>query len=199
MNTQISLFDEMLDAGIHPEIYFELLEQNATMQHDESTMTEDERNHARFYPINFQRTSRILNTLPVSTGIAEKIKRQEKQFWLVITEPWCGDSSQSLPVMAKLAELNPNIDFRIILRDKNPDIMNQFLTNGTKSIPLLIIFDENGNQIGKWGPRPKDAVKLFAEGKAQGLVKDDILVNLHAWYGKNKGQQIQEEIAELLG
>lgn len=199
MIAEKSLLNRLLEVGLEPQKYFSILEENAKKEHDLTTMTEDEVLHAKFYPINFQRTSRILNTLEIRPEISNKIKTIQKQYWMVITETWCGDSSQSLPIITKLAEQNSNIVFKIILRDSYPEIMDQFLTNGTKSIPILLVLDEKGNLLGKWGPRPKDAIKLFAEGKAKGMVKDDILQELHLWYGRNRGEQIQQEILDMLG
>ena len=53
---------------------------------------------------------------------------------MVITEDWCGDALYNVPVLAKLVEGNPNIELRVFLRDKNPDLMDQYLNKG--HVPL---------------------------------------------------------------
>ncbi len=74
---------------------------------------------------------------------------------LVITEDWCGDALYNVPVLGKLVEGNPNIEMRIFLRDKNPDLMDQYLNQGMfRSIPVFACFDENMNEIARFIERP---------------------------------------------
>ena len=93
--------------------------------------------------------------------------------------------------------LNSNIDLRILLRDENPDIMDIYLTNGTRSIPKLVAFDENGNQLFEWGPRPKEAQRLIDQWKGEGIVKPELYEKLHLWYGRNRGKELEEEFLEI--
>ncbi len=149
--------------------------------------------------LNLQRSTRIMKTYKVSDNLKEEIKKiNEPQTWMVITENWCGDSAQNLPYLALMAEENPNINFRIILRDSNPDIMDQFLTNGTRSIPILIAFDINGNKLFRWGARPKVVQELFLQWKAEGIVGPELYEKLHLWYARNKGQAIESEFLDIL-
>lgn len=74
---------------------------------------------------------------------------------LVITEDWCGDALYNLPVLARLVEGNPNVEMRVFLRDKNPDLMNQYLNQGMyRSIPVFAFFDEQMNEIARFIERP---------------------------------------------
>ena len=75
---------------------------------------------------------------------------------LVIAEDWCGDASNTVPIMAKLADAAPGLELRVILRDQNPEVMDQYLTNGTRSIPIVIVLDEDFQELGHWGPRPTE-------------------------------------------
>ena len=161
----------------------------------------DEKARKRFETkrLNLQRSVRIMKTYRVSDNLKEEIKKiNEPQTWMVITENWCGDSAQNLPYLALMAEENPNIKFLIILRDSNPDIMDQFLTNGTKSIPVLVAFDTNGNEIFRWGARPKEVQELFIKWKTEGIVKPELYEKLHLWYARNKGQAIEGEFLNIL-
>jgi hypothetical protein len=118
---------------------------------------------------------------------------------MVITEDWCGDSAQNLPIFASLASLNKNIDLRIVLRDENPDIMNHYLTNGiSRSIPILVVFDKSGNELFRWGPRPEEARELVDELKSQGYEKKEFLEKLHLWYARNRGKNTETELTDSL-
>jgi len=97
-----------------------------------------------------------------------------------------------------MAALNANIDLRLILRDENLDIMDEYLTNGGRSIPRLVVFDQTGQDIGNWGPRPAEAQVIFKEAKDAGLEKVDILKNLHLFYGRNRGAALEDEFRVLL-
>jgi len=149
--------------------------------------------------LNLQRSARIMKTYRVDGDLKEEIKKiNETQLWMVITENWCGDSAQNLPYLALIAEENSNIDFKIILRDSNPDIMDQYLTNGTRSIPLLVAFDHSGNELFRWGPRPKVIQEQFLKWKAEGIISPELYEKLHLLYARNKGEAIESEFLEIL-
>ena len=118
--------------------------------------------------------------------------------WLIITEGWCGDAAQNIPVIEKIAAACSGIETRYILRDENPELMDKVLTNGARSIPKLIAIDrKTENILGTWGPRPEAAQKLFAEQKSNGVEKSAILENIQRWYLADRGRSLQHEIAEL--
>lgn len=148
--------------------------------------------------LNFQRSLRIEKSYDVSDELKNAVESvNEKQLWMVITEPWCGDSAQTLPYIGKIAAMNPNIDLRILPRDENPDIMDTYLTNGTRSIPKLVAFDGEGNELFVWGPRPKEAQRLINQWKGEGIVKPELYEKLHLWYGRNRGKELEEEFLEI--
>jgi Thioredoxin len=79
----------------------------------------------------------------------------EKLNVLVITEDWCGDALYNFPVLARMVEGNPNVEMRVFLRDKNPDLMNQYLNQGIyRSIPVFVFFDETMNELARFIERP---------------------------------------------
>lgn len=159
----------------------------------------EDRELYNYKKLNRQRSERIEKNFIPSKQLIRAIKEiNKKQLWMVITETWCGDSAQNLPYIAKIALQNPNINFRILLRDSNPDIMNLYLTNGTKSIPKLIAFDEDGNESFIWGPRPKEAQELIMKWKSEGIVKPELYEKLHLWYGRNRGKELEKEFIEIL-
>lgn len=149
--------------------------------------------------LNYRRSLRIQKTYEVPGPLRMALGRiKEAQLWMVLTEPWCGDSAQCLPYIAAFAACNPRIDLRILLRDQNPDIMDLYLTQGKRGIPKLVAFSEDGRELFQWGPRPKEAAQLFLEERAAGRSKEEIFPNLHLWYARDHGRAIEREFAELL-
>lgn len=128
--------------------------------------------------------------------IISKIRSPRK--WLILTEGWCGDSAQNLPIIEKIARLNQNIEVRYLLRDENPHIMNEYLTNGGQSIPIMIILNDQFEEMGRWGPRPRPMQELLMQTKQGLLTKDEYNLQLHTWYARDKNQTIQQELGELL-
>ena len=149
--------------------------------------------------LNLHRSLRIGRTLFLTEGQNGLLDRLERdQLWLVLTEPWCGDSAQCLPIIALLAARNPVVELRILLRDENLDIMDQYLTEGKRSIPLLVSFAADGEEIFRWGPRPAEAQTIFSAARNEGLDKPAILERLHLWYGRNRGRALLAELIPLL-
>jgi len=151
--------------------------------------------------LNDRRMNRWDKTLKIPADIQEKITQVGKKLvFLVLTESWCGDASPSLPVMNKIASLSENIELRVVLRDENLELMNQFLTNSSMSIPKLIIIDNDSEEVlADWGPRPSVATKMVEEYKAEhGKLTPEFKQDLQVWYNKDKGQNTLEDIVALL-
>lgn len=149
--------------------------------------------------LNLHRSQRIARTWQPSGELVSLLQIiTEPEQWLVLTEPWCGDSAQCLPCVAVMAEQQPNIGLHILPRDANLDIMDQFLTGGKRSIPIVVMFDAAGREVGRWGPRPAAAQFEFDAAKAGGLGKPEILERLHLWYGRDRGRAVDAEFCTLL-
>jgi hypothetical protein len=150
--------------------------------------------------LNVQRMHRVEKTIEVLPEVKEQlIGVNRPQTWLVLSEGWCGDAAQSLPVMKALADLNPNIGLRVLLRDENPELIDQYLTNGiARSIPKLIAVDPTtGSVLFTWGPRPMVLQETFYGMRSEGLPYDVIKEELQRWYNKDKTVTIQRELATL--
>jgi len=192
------MLKEFLDRSISFSEYLGLID---TLLADGKTtgpnQSESMTNYAR---LNRQRMSRIGKTLELEPELADELASLELDMtWLVITEGWCGDAAQNIPVIEKLAGANHRIKTRYILRDENPELMDQFLTAGARSIPKLIAIDNaSGDVLGTWGPRPEAAQAYFREMKAAGLEKALINENMQRWYLADRGRSVQSELAELL-
>ncbi|HWK02961.1 MAG TPA: thioredoxin family protein [Puia sp.] len=150
--------------------------------------------------LNQQRMHRLEKTIVLLPEVKSSILSISRpQTWLVLTEGWCGDAAQSLPVMQALVSLNPLIRLRMLLRDENLELMDQYLTNGvSRSIPKLIAMDTDSlTELFTWGPRPAPLQQLFYRMKADGMDYDPIKEELQRWYNTDKTATIQREIAGL--
>jgi hypothetical protein len=157
--------------------------------------------YINYTKLNESRMHRLDKTIEVTQETKALLENLSKEYiWLVISETWCGDAAQVVPVINKMAEVASKIDLRIVLRDENEDLMNLFLTNGTKSIPKLIIIEkETGEVIGDFGPRPTQAKQLIIDYKAaHGVVDETAKIELQKWYLADKGVSIQNEICALI-
>jgi Thioredoxin len=177
--------------------YMELMKDQAAA--DPEGMAPEDAEKVEYTKLNLHRSGRIGRTWRPTeelTALADRI--DSPQVWMVLTEPWCGDSAQCLPAIATLAAGNPLVDLRIVLRDQNLEIMDQFLTNGTRSIPQLVILTAAGEMLTQWGPRPAEAQNVFDEAKHAGLEKPQIQEKLHLWYGRDRGRALDQEFIGLL-
>lgn len=165
-----------------------------------STGPDQSEDFVNYTKLGDARMRRLDKTVKISEEIQAVVKSvSTKKTWLVITESWCGDAAHALPVINKMADLNDNIDLKIVLRDENVALMNQFLTNGGMSIPKLIQIKDDA-VTATWGPRPSTATVLVNDFKeAHGGLTPEFKESLQVWYNKDKGQTIASDIASLLG
>jgi hypothetical protein len=117
---------------------------------------------------------------------------------LVIAEDWCGDASNTIPVLAKWADRTPGLELRLLRRDEHPDVMDRYLTNGARAIPVVIVLDEAFEEIGHWGPRPEELQSWVMEYR-QTLEKKELYPQVRRWYARDRGDTTIREIADLVG
>lgn len=125
-------------------------------------------------------------------------KLDQAQHWIIISEPWCGDASHNVPFLVKMAELNPLITYDIQLRDAEPFLIDDYLTNGGKAIPKMVVRNYQGEDLFVWGPRPEKAQELFLELKEKNADFEQQKIALQEWYNENKGLDIQKEVCALI-
>ena len=150
--------------------------------------------------LNDKRMDRLDKTLKISDETLNSIQNLKDELtFLVISEGWCGDAAQVVPIINKISETSGKIDLKIVFRDENEALMNLFLTNGNKSIPKIILVDRDYNIISSWGPRPSIATKMVLAYKAKnGILDAEFKKNLQIWYNKDKGNNTQQDIVKLL-
>ena len=188
----------------------ELLEKGTTTNNDSRPEI------LKYTNMNMYRMNRLDQTTRVNENVRDalfSLSSNHKYYWIILTESWCGDASQSIPVMNKIAEqASEKLETRFLLRDENPELIDEFLTNGGRAIPKLIFVEEDlkGEKskqlkiIGSWGARPKEAQKLVDEYKQKVKQNPELedfksfSESLHGWYAKDKTQNIQNELAKLL-
>lgn len=156
-----------------------------------------------FTKLNWSRTQRIHKTVVLNPLLKYAVENIQHQYtWIVLTEAWCGDSAQNLPVIAEIAKLNPEkIKLFILLRNENPALMDNYLTNGARAIPKLIAVNETlSKEAFVWGPRPKPAQEMLKNWKRNpaGRSWDDFEKELHGWYAKDKTTTLQAEFLEMV-
>jgi hypothetical protein len=117
---------------------------------------------------------------------------------LVIAEDWCGDASNTVPIIAKLADTVPGLELRIIQRDVHPEVMNQYLTNGARSIPIVIAMNESFQELGHWGPRPTELQAWVMANRAI-LSKAELYPQVRKWYARDRGETTIKEVLEVAG
>lgn len=155
--------------------------------------------YLRYTDLNTNRMDKWDKRYELSEELKKRLDKLEQQeHWLLLTEGWCGDAAHSVPVIAKMADYSSKIKLDLLLRDENLELMDQHLTNGGRSIPKLVRYSEDGKVLGEWGPRPAAAQQIMIDGKAQGLEKADINVELQKWYARDRGASIDQEFQDLL-
>ncbi len=142
-------------------------------------------------------------TVPLLPALVEKLQNlPHAEQWLVLGEAWCGDTAHALPVLAHLAaESAGRVALHVVLRSEHPDLMATHQTNGKNSIPKLIRRDAaTGTELGTWGPRPAEAQVLSNQLHSdKSLHTNEIVKSMNAWYAKDNGQAMQQELLALLG
>ncbi len=193
------LIKRKLGIAIDYSFYRQLIDQYASEgQTSGPAQTEQQ---VRFTKLNAQRMKRLDKTLKLIPALLSKIKDiSTNQIWLVITEAWCGDAAQIVPLFHHIETLTDNITLKLVFRDENPDLMDQFLTKGAKAIPKLIAINaETLEVLGSWGPRPRVAQKMVMDYKAHPLTDyEEFKKELHTWFARDKTLSTQQEILEKL-
>ncbi len=160
--------------------------------------------------LNLARMNRLDKRSRLTEETIQQLAKMDRPItWLVITEGWCGDAAQIVPVLNHMALENDKISLRLILRDKNLEVIDAFLTNHARSIPKIIVLDtETSEVLTTWGPRPKEMQQLVLDAKVESLATDDLDLRqqislnaaeqLHLWYAKDKTKTIQTEFLTSL-
>jgi hypothetical protein len=200
MNTKAFSFETYLSKSMNYVTYVALI--HDLLSENKTTGPIQSNDLVEYTRLNFHRMERLNKTIVLNTELQTAIETFKKRCtFLIITEAWCGDAAQCVPLMHAISVASKGkIDLKLVLRDENLELMEQYLTNGAKSIPVLICLEtETLKPIGKWGPRPKHAQDMVDEYKLNPIgTHEDFKTLLHTWYAKNKTQAQQAEMLSLL-
>jgi thioredoxin-like negative regulator of GroEL len=172
------------------------------LQEDKVTGIEQSEDLLNYSALNETRMHRLDKTIAISDENIVLLQSLKNNYiWLVLSEGWCGDAAQILPVLNKMALASSGkIELKIVLRDENEELMNLFLTNGSKSVPKLIVLEKASLIVeANWGPRPLGAVHLIQDYKEKhGKIDETVKTDLQLWYLHDKGISTQNEIINLM-
>ncbi len=191
---------ELLDQAMSYESYRELIDE--LLAKDQTTgpnQSETMVNYGRLNQKRMKKWDKIGKISPELHELLQDVKKPTT--WLVLTEGWCGDAAQNLPLINKMAQSNSQIELKLILRDENLEVMDEFLTEGGRSIPKLIALDsETLTVLGTWGPRPEPMQRLVMENRAtKAKTYGELNEEMHLWYARDRGMTLQNEILAILG
>lgn len=176
----------------------ERLAQGLTTSDEANYNTSEILGYARLNLARMSRLDRQVTLLPEVTAALAQVP--ESWIWLVLTESWCGDAAQSVPVLHQMAMASPQIEMRFLLRDKNPTVMNAYLTNGGKSIPKLICLRKSdlSRELGTWGPRPVALQSLMDAWKTEQVPFQEVIERSQRWYNTDRTLSTQRELLTLI-
>jgi hypothetical protein len=120
-----------------------------------------------------------------------------KHHLLVIAEDWCGDGTNTIPYLAKLADLSRSQEVRVLRRDEHPQVMDRYLTDGARAIPIVIVLDRAFRELGHWGPRP-EALQAWVREARKTADKARLYPQIRRWYAQDKGATTLREVLALL-
>lgn len=188
------LINEAMDYDTYNTLLIDLFEEGKTTGNDQSEAM------LGYAKMNLQRMKRLNKTVQLTDELASLVSKNKREMiWLVLTEGWCGDAAQNIPIFNEIAKQNSNIELKLILRDENLDVMDEFLTNGGRSIPKLIALEKESLEIvGTWGPRPAPVQEMVTEfNKTDGDYSEFVKV-VQLWYAKDKTLTMQSELIDRM-
>ena len=179
--------------------YRQLLDE--LMTHNRTTGPTQTEQIIQYARLNVQRMQRLDKTVVLLPELRHALDQLARGYeWLIITEGWCGDAAQLVPVLEAVAQASQGkITTRYVLRDDNLDLMDRYLTNGGRSIPKLVVLHADTlTEAAAWGPRPEPAQALFERLKHEQVPYEDFATQLHGWYAKDRTLSTQHELLALL-
>lgn len=189
---------QILEKALNYESFIDLTER--ILKADKHLPPYDQSFYRTYTEANHRRRIKILNNTELNKKLYNELTEGIDQWtWVVIDEPWCGDASFIVPLFRsmEIASMG-DINLKIYLRDENPEIMEQYLTNNGKSIPILICLDKNLKELGTWGPRPQPLQKLIESWKPENIDLNEKIKRVHRWYQKDNGITLQKEFIDKI-
>ena len=181
------------------EAYLALVDK--LLQEGKSTSGGQNESLLNYTRLNQQRTKKWDKIISINEPLSLALEKVSYEIiWLVLTEGWCADAAQNLPIINKMANITDKIELKVLLRDQHPRLMDAYLTGGARAIPKLIFLRKNNLQeLATWGPRPLPAQNMLYDYKNNGADPAiDIYQQIHLWYSKDKADTLQSEFLSLV-
>lgn len=196
---------ELIAQAMNYEAYKHLLEE--LVKQGKTTGPNQSEEFVNFGKINLQRMQRVEKTTVLIPELLAALAELKNEYvWLVLTEGWCGDASQNLPVLHLIALAGTKIELKLLLRDEHTDIMDAYLTNGARAIPKLICLKKNASsdpvsfsEAFVWGPRPAALQEIVIKLKQEGVSLAEKGIITQNWYNNDKTMSLQKELLSLIG
>ncbi|HCP41517.1 MAG TPA: thioredoxin family protein [Cryomorphaceae bacterium] len=197
----IQLTQALRAAMANGQTYEEYSAMNKAMAKKGTTTGPQKPSYIEYTKLSAARISRWEKTYKPAQSTLENItsRTTPSEHWLVFSETWCGDAAHNLPFIARLAK-HAGVNFRIILRDENKLLMDEFLTNGGRSIPKLVRLNDKFEVLITWGPRPTPLMEQYTRWKSQPEFDNkEWTLFAQNWYNKDQGASLEADFIELLG
>lgn len=187
-----------LSKSISYEEYQNLLD--GLMAQGKTTGTNQSEDYIAYAKLNLARMHRLNKTASLTSELKQTLSKVRSNFiFLVLTEGWCGDAAQNLPIIHLIENECKKIELKLLLRDENLELMDRYLTLGGRSIPKLICLDKTTLQeIFTWGPRPEAVQKIMLELKEKNTPLAEKGEIIHKWYNDDKTLSLQKEMQVLI-
>lgn len=189
---------EEINKGLTYGEYRNLLE--TLMVDGKTTGPNQNEEYVNYAKLNLQRMQRLDKTVILNPDLLEALQKVGSNYtWVVLTEGWCGDAAQNLPVFAAIEKACNKITLKLLLRDENLEVMDKYLTGTSRSIPKLICLKSDSlEEVFIWGPRPANLQELMIEQqlKEKPLVEKSLIIQ--KWYNADKTQSVQQEFLLLI-
>jgi len=145
--------------------------------------------------VNKEQMQKFTDEVQISPADLEWWRGRGKLNVYVLTYDGCGDALYNIPIMAKIARQCPNIDLRVVQRDENLDVMDQYKNQGLyRSVPTFVVMDEHLEEVGN--------LKERAEGMTQVMEAEQLKVrrglreqNKDAWR-EEMARELRSVVAE---
>jgi len=189
---------QLLEKAMNYPQYKNLLED--LMAQGKTTGDNQSEEYIHYTKINLQRMHRLEKTTVIDQSLKLALSKKTNTYVLLaITEGWCGDAAQNLPVFHALENELKNVELKLVLRDEHLELMDQYLTNGSRSIPKIICVDKATlKELFVWGPRPAALQEIVLQLKKENMSHEEKGLVTQNWYNADKTKSLQAEILNLV-
>lgn len=117
---------------------------------------------------------------------------------LVVAVDGCSDSANTIPYVAKLVEMVPALELRVVSPEAGQAVMEAHRTpDGRAATPTILVLDGAGREVGCWIERPKALQDQAIAARAAGTI-ERFASGKQGWYDADAGASTVREIVAVL-